>query len=152
MHCQKCLEAHYIGATGGNFSYRFNNDAHSITHKISLPLHFNEDDHNINDHNVCILKGDFKDTKHRKLTGLLFIIMIKTNKFGLNKDISFLSRCDAYEHKGIYLSSSHFTIFSWSYISTPTFTNTCDVALSLHEFLSHTSHPLRHHLRITRNL
>ena len=70
IHCQKCPEALYIGETGGNFRYKFNNHTHSIRQKkfLPLPLHFNADDHNINDLKVCILKGNFKDTKHRKLT------------------------------------------------------------------------------------
>ena len=69
-----------------------------ITHTIRqnellpLPLHFNADDHNINDLKVFILKGDFKDTKHRKLTELQFNINFETNKFGFNKYISFLSK------------------------------------------------------------
>ena len=41
---------------------------------IPLPLHFNADDHNINDLKVCILKVNFKDTKHIKLKALQFII------------------------------------------------------------------------------
>ena len=62
IHCKKCPEALYIGETGGNFRYRFNNDTHSIRQKkhLPLPLHFNTDDHNINDLKVCILKGNFK--------------------------------------------------------------------------------------------
>ena len=77
IHCQKCPEKQYIGETGGNFRYRFNNHTHYQTEKASpLPLHFNADDHNINDLNVCILKGNFKDTKHRKITELQFIINI----------------------------------------------------------------------------
>ena len=70
IHCKKCPEALYFGETDGNFIYRFNNHTHSIRQKklLPLPLHFNADDHNINDLKVCILKGNFKDTKHRKLT------------------------------------------------------------------------------------
>ena len=66
IHCQKCPEALYIGETGGNFRYRFNNHTPSIRQKnlLPLPLHFNADNHNINDLKVCILKGNFKDTKH----------------------------------------------------------------------------------------
>ena len=44
-----------------------------ITH--SLPLHFNADDLNINDLNVCILKGNFKDNK-RKLTELKLLLIL----------------------------------------------------------------------------
>ena len=100
IHFQKCPEALYIGETGGNFRYRFNNHTHSIRQKklLPLPLHFNADDHNINDLKVCILKGNFKDTKHRKLTELQFIINFETNKFGFNKDISFLSKYDTFKH------------------------------------------------------
>ena len=62
IHCQKCQEAQYISETGGSFRYIFNNHTHSIRHKklLPLPLHFNADDHNINDLKVCILKGNFK--------------------------------------------------------------------------------------------
>ena len=62
IHCKKCPEPLYIEETGGNFRYRFNNHTHSIRHKkfLPLPLHFNADDHNINDLKVCILKGNFK--------------------------------------------------------------------------------------------
>ena len=100
IHCKKCPEALYIGETGGNFKYRFNNHTHSIRQKklLPLPLQFNADDHNINDLKVCILKGNFKDTKHRKLTELQFIINFETNKFGFNKDISFLSKYDTFKH------------------------------------------------------
>ena len=100
IHCQKCPEAQYIGETGGIFRYRFNNHTHSIRQKklLPLPLHFNPDDHNINDLKVCILKGNFKDTKHRKLTELQFIINFETNKFGFNKDISFLSKYYTFKH------------------------------------------------------
>ena len=100
IHCQKCPEALYIGETGGNFRYRFNNHTHSIRQKkfLPLPLHFNADDHNINDLKVCILKGNFKDTKNIKLTELQFIINFETNKFGFNKDISFLSKYDTFKH------------------------------------------------------
>ena len=38
------------------------------------------------------LEGNFKHTKHRKLTDLQFIISVETIKFGCNKDISFLSK------------------------------------------------------------
>ena len=100
IHCQKCPEEQYIGETGGHFRCRFNNHTHSIRQKklLPLPLHFNADCHNIIDLNVCILKGNFKDTKHRKLTEQQFIINFKTNKFGFNKDISFLSKYDALKH------------------------------------------------------
>ena len=100
IHCQECPEALYIGETGGNLRYRFNNHTHSIRQKklLSQPLHFNTDDHNINDLKVCISKGNFKDTKHRKLTELQFIINFETNKFGFNKDISFLSKYDTFKH------------------------------------------------------
>ena len=47
---------------------------------------------------VCILKGNFKDTKHRKLTELQFIINFDSNKIGFNKDISFLSKYDTFKH------------------------------------------------------
>ena len=102
IHCQKCPEAKYIGETGGNFRYRFNNHAHSIRQKklLPLPLHFNADDHNINDRKVCILKGNFNDTKYRKITELQFIINFETKKFGFNKDISFLSKYDTFKHQG----------------------------------------------------
>ena len=100
VHCKKCPEAPYIGETGGIFRYRLNDHKHSIRQKklLPLPLHFNADDSNINDLIVCILKGQFKDTKHRKLTELLFIIYFETNKFGFNKDIYFLSKYEAIKH------------------------------------------------------
>ena len=75
-----------------------------ITHSIRqkklhpLPLHFNADDQNINDLKVCILKGNFKDTKHRKLTEVQFITNFETNKFGFNKDISFFSKYYTFKH------------------------------------------------------
>ena len=83
-----------------DFRYRFNNHTHSIRQKklLPLPLHFNADDHNINDLKVCILKGNFKDTTHRKLTELQFIINFETNKFGFNKDISLISKYDTFKH------------------------------------------------------
>ena len=56
-------------------------------HTIHTFFLFNADDHNINDLKVCILKGNFKDNEHRKLTELQFIINFETNKFGFNKDI-----------------------------------------------------------------
>ena len=46
------------------------------------------------------LKGNFKDTKHRKLIELQFIINFETNKSGFNKDIYFLSKYDTFKHKG----------------------------------------------------
>ena len=95
IHCKKCPEAQYIGETGGNFRYRFNNHTHKL---LPLPLRFNADDHNINDLKVCILKGNFKVTKHRKLTELKFIINFEINNFGSNKDISFLSKYDTFKH------------------------------------------------------
>ena len=100
IHCKKCPEAPYIGETGGIIRYRLNDHKHVIRQKklLPLPLHFNADDSNINDLIVCILKGKFKDTKHRKLTELQFIINFDTNKFGFNKDISFLSKDDALKH------------------------------------------------------
>ena len=100
INCQKCPEALYIGETGGNFRYRFNNHMHSIRQKklLPLPLHFNADDHNINDLNVCILMGNFKDTKQRRLTELQFIINFETNKFGFNKEISFRGKYNAFKH------------------------------------------------------
>ena len=102
IHCHKYPEAQYIGETGGNFRYKFNSHTHSIRQKklLPLPLHFNADDHKIDDLKVCILKGNFKDTKHRKQTELQFIINFETNKFGINKDISFLSKYDTFKHYG----------------------------------------------------
>ena len=52
----------------------------------------------VNDLKVGILKDNFKDTKHRKLTELQFIINFERNKFGFNKDISFLSKYDTFKH------------------------------------------------------
>ena len=102
VHCQRCPETQYTGKTGGNFWYRFNNHIHSIRQKTSLPqpLYFNADGHDISDLNVCILKVNLKDTKHRKLAELQFIINLETNKFGFNKDVSFLSGYDTFKHKG----------------------------------------------------
>ena len=34
-HCQKCPEEQYIGETGGNYRYRFNNHTHYKTEKAS---------------------------------------------------------------------------------------------------------------------
>ena len=58
-HCQRCPEAQYIEESCGNFRCRYNNRAHSIRQKklLPLPLHFNADDHNINDLKVGILKA-----------------------------------------------------------------------------------------------
>ena len=94
----KCPEGQYIGETGVNFRYRLNNHTIRQERLLPLPLHFNADGHNINDLKVCILEGNFNDTKHRKLTELQFIINFVTNKFGFNKDISFLSRYDTFKH------------------------------------------------------
>ena len=52
----------------------------------------------LNDLTVCILKGNFKDTKHRKLTELQFIINFEKNMFGFNKDIYFLSKYATFKH------------------------------------------------------
>ena len=81
------LYIYYIGESCENFRYIFNIHTHSIRQKklLPLPLYFNADGHNINDLKVCILKGNLKDTKHRKLTELQFIINFETNKFGFNK-------------------------------------------------------------------
>ena len=49
---------------------------------------------------ACILSGNLTDTKHRKLAKLQFIINFETNKFGHNKDISFLSRSDTFKCNG----------------------------------------------------
>ena len=75
IHCQKCAEAQYIEETGENFTYIFNNHTLYQTEKAtSSAIAFQWDSHNINNLKVCILKGNFKDTKHRKLTELQFII------------------------------------------------------------------------------
>ena len=75
---------------------------HTIRQKklLPLPLHFYADGHNINDLKVCILKGNFKDSKHRKLTQLQFFIHFETNKFCFNKDTSSLSKYDTFKHYG----------------------------------------------------
>ena len=92
IHCKKCPEPQYIGETGGHFRYRFSNQTQYIRQKNLLPLlsHYNADVLKINDLKLCIYKGNFKDTKHRKPTELQFIINFETNKLGFNKDISFL--------------------------------------------------------------
>ena len=66
-HCKESPEAQYIAETGGNFIYSFHNHTHYVRQKklLPLPLHFNADGHYINDLKVCIMKGKFKDTKHR---------------------------------------------------------------------------------------
>ena len=64
---QKIPETHSIGETGGNSRCSFDNHTHS------LPFHFNADDLNINDLNVCILKSNFKDNK-QKINGIEIII------------------------------------------------------------------------------
>ena len=94
IDCQESPEAQYIREAGGNIRYRFNNHTHSFREKSLLPLpsHFNADGHNICDLKFCILKGNFEDTKHRKLTEFQFIINFETNTFCIDKDISFLSR------------------------------------------------------------
>ena len=100
IHCHKMHRTQYIGETGGNFRHLFNNRTHSITQKrlLPLPLHFNADGHNINDLKVCILKGNFKDTKHRKVAELQFIINFETNKLGFDEDISFLNKFVTFKH------------------------------------------------------
>ena len=55
---------------------------------MPLPLHFNADDHNINDLKVRILKGNFIDAKHRKLTELQSIINMKPISLVLLKTFS----------------------------------------------------------------
>ena len=79
IHCKKYPIALYIGETGGNFRYRFNNHTHSIRQikLIPLSLHFNADDHNINDLRVCILKGNLKYTKHRNLQNCNLLLILK---------------------------------------------------------------------------
>ena len=79
---------------------------------LPLLLHFNADGHSINDLKVCILKGNFKDTEHRKLAELQLFIDFENNKFGFDKEISFLSRYDTFRHKGylfftVILSYTH---------------------------------------------
>ena len=98
-----------------------NSDTHFIRHNkfLPLPLYLDADDHNINDLKVCILKCNFKDTIHRKLTELPFIINFKTKTFGLNKDISFLTRYDTFKHQR-YIFPNLFVLFSPLYFSTPT--------------------------------
>ena len=66
IHCQTCPEAQYIGETGGIFRYRFINHAHCIRQKklLPLPTYFIADGRNISDLKHCILKGNFKVTKH----------------------------------------------------------------------------------------
>ena len=83
IHCWKCPEIQYIGETGGNFRSRFNNHTHSFRQKatLHLPMHINADGRNIIDLKVCILKGKLKDTKHRKLTELQFIILVLIKTF-----------------------------------------------------------------------
>ena len=66
-----------------------------------MPLHFNADGQNINDLKVCILKGKFKDIKHRKLTELQFINNFEAIKFDFNENIFFLSKYDTSKHKGV---------------------------------------------------
>ena len=102
LHCQKCPEAQYIEETGRNFIYQFYNHTHSIRHKkpFPLPLHFDADNHSINDLKLCLLKGNFRDTNNRKLIEIQLFISYKTNKFCINKDISFVSRHDTFKHKG----------------------------------------------------
>ena len=100
IDCKKCPEAQYIGETGGNFIYRFDNITQSIRQikRLPLPLHFIADGRNINYFKVCILKGNFKDTKHRELTERQFIINFEINRFGFNKDIYFLSKYYSFKH------------------------------------------------------
>ena len=98
IHCQNALK-HNILEKLAEISDTDLIITHTIRHSklLPLPLHFNADNHNITDLNVCILKGNFKDTKHKKLTDLRIIINFETNKFGLNKDISLLSRYDSFK-------------------------------------------------------
>ena len=67
---QKIPETHSIGETGGNSRCSFDNHTHS------LPFHFNADDLNINDLNVCILKSNLKII-NRKLTELKLLLVFK---------------------------------------------------------------------------
>ena len=110
-----------------------NNHTHSIRQKklLPLPLHFNADDHNIDDLKVCILKCNFKDTKHRKLIELQFVINFETNKFGFYKDISFLRKYDTFMHKG-EIFSTLMSSFSQRYAFLRTRLSPLVVALSLH--------------------
>ena len=137
IHCQVCPEAQYIEETGGNFRYRFNNHTHFHRHKklIPLSLHFNADGHSINDINVCILKGNFKDTKHRKLTELQFIIYSVANQYGFNKDISFLSKYDTFMALRLDISNSNVILFSPLFFPAPTVIATLVVALFPTELL-----------------
>ena len=96
-----------------------------------LPLHFNSDNGNINNIKVCILKSNFKDTKHRKLIELQFIIKYKSSKLDHNKDISTLSRHNTFKHKCEILPNVNLPYLCCSNFETSTITTIQFITISL---------------------
>ena len=78
IHCKKCSEAQMLEKIE-EISDTDLIITHSMRQKklLPLPLHFNADDHNIGDLNVCILNGNFKHTKHREKTKLRLLLILK---------------------------------------------------------------------------
>ena len=91
------------GKTDGNFRYRF-----IKSNQIKFYSAFKQTNNNNNIRTyininteragkeviTCIVKGNFKDTKHIKQIEQQFIINFVSNKFGFNKDITYLSKYD----------------------------------------------------------
>ena len=75
IHCKKCPEAQYILEKLAEISDTDLIITHSLSDRKRFFLcHCISMQKIINDFKACILKGNFKDTRHRKLTELKFII------------------------------------------------------------------------------
>ena len=94
FHCNICPQGIYVGETGTPFRLRFNNHKKSIRdNKAGFPVaqHFNLPNHSIDNLQCTLIASNFKCPRLRKQSEIYWILKLKSNVNGLNRDLGPLS-------------------------------------------------------------
>ena len=94
IRCSKCPNAWYVGETSQMLKRRMNGHRASLNnpvHEMPVSIHFNLPHHSYNDMKVSILQGGLSDISQRKIAEQKFIHLFQTHKYGLNRQLGFMS-------------------------------------------------------------
>ena len=92
--CVTNVTGNYIGETSNRLRLRLNNHKNIIrdnSRGFQVAVHFNQRDHSLKNLRCVILRGDVKTTADRIICEQTLIHKLKTQSWGVNQDLSFLS-------------------------------------------------------------
>ena len=93
LTCTKCPSIVYIGVTGRRFADRFREHRRDVINgrnDLSVPAHFNQENHTLEDLKVAVFKAGLANQEYRKKQEIRLTFKYGTvSPSGLNQDFSF---------------------------------------------------------------